>query len=358
MSNIILDETMGKSRIFDGASMQAMRDSMVQELLASKSLYTHGIPKHIVDSGVTNAGMYLEQQLTYIIKKVAMRKYPAVPSFNIFAINNEGALEKILLKKIRSQSGEHVRENEEKGNPNRGVITVAYDATGMKIEDLNASSFYKEIDLLRSSTYGDALDAAVMEAHDRSYKTKVDSIAMLGLTNEAGTQLTYGLLNRTDYISGLSGGVTAAFSTATGVQMYNDIAGLYNAMVGKCGGNQEMWPNCIVSSPFVISKLHTTVYAATATTWMSVANMIEQNLGIKKENMYATNRAVGLDTGATKDRLCMFNNGADFMELHLPQPLKYSEVLKQKLNYTFDSMCRIAGLNIIAGVTFGYLTGC
>jgi hypothetical protein len=358
MSQVILDETQGKSRIYDGASMQLMRDSMVDNFLASKTLHTHGFAKHVIDSGVTNAGMYLEQQLTYIIKKVAMRKYPNTPSLSIFSVNNEGALEKILLKRIRSSSGEHLREHENKSNPNKGVITVAYDATGMKIEDFEASSFYKEMDLLRSAMFGDALDAAVMEAHDRSYKTKIDSIAMLGMQTDAGTQLVYGLLNRTDVNSNLTANVTAAFSTATGVQMYNDIAALVAAQQGAVGGNQEMWVNCLVTSPFVLSKLYTTVYAATATTWMTVANMIETNLGITKANMYATNHAIGLDAVGTKDRLCLFNNSADFMELHIPQPLKYSEILKQKFSYTFDSMFRPAGLNIIEQLTFAYLKGC
>lgn len=334
---------MFEPKIYDGNSVDRLIGSICKTFKNSSTINDHGIKFN--DSAVTNSGSYLEQQLTYIIPKVLKRAYPAKPALEVFTVSNEGALEKVLLRRMKTFSGLHLREHEMKSNPNRGAITVAYDASGLRVESFEATSIYKEIDLLRAAAWNDPLDASIIEAHDESFKTVVDKIAFLGMQTEQGATLVEGLLNNSNVNSSASVNATAAFSTTSnGIQIYNDIAGLYNTLVGLSGGNQLLWPDTLVSSPAVIAKLYTTTYGVGITgstavqNFMTVAKMLETNLGITK--IVASINAVGLDGGSTTDRLCLFNRNADNMTLYLPQPLTFSEVFKENFSYKITSMFR------------------
>lgn len=351
------------AKIFDGNSVDALIKSIGREFSGSSTLKRTFNDGAIAfnDAAVTAAGSYLEVQLTHVIPKVLKRVFPAKPALSIFSVSNEGRLAQTLVRRMKTYSGEHKRENENKSVPNRGHITVAYDATGLPIETYEATSEYKEIDLLRAAMLNDALDASLIEAHDESYKTSIDYAAFLGMTDEAGTQITEGLLNRSDVDSNLEANATAAFASATGYQMYSDIKDLIAQQRAACAGEQSLWADVVVTSPATLSLVDTTTYGLggatpTVENYKTVGQMIRENLGIK--NIWATNRAVNLDGTGTTDRLCLFNSNPDVMTLYIPMPLTFSEVLKQKFNYTFDTMFRVAGLGINQKVAFAYLKGC
>jgi len=349
------------SKLYDGDSIELMKSSWVKQFAQKDNFTRHNLP--ITDTGVTNAGSYLEYQLTYVVPRVLKRIYPATPALELFSVSNEGTLEKIILNRMKTFSGSHYREHEQKSNPNRGMITVAYNANGMRIEDFEASSEYKEIDLLRAAQMNDPLDASVIEAHDESYKTAIDNIAFLGMQDEQGNTLVEGLLNNSQVNSTVALNSTYTFDSASnnGVTMWNDLKKLYNALIALSGGQQMLWPDTIVTSPKVYGYLATTTYGTgtssptNAQNYKTIMQMLKEMLGITE--IRATNRAVGLDTGTT-DRLCMFNRKADNMMLYIPQPLKFSEVAKIKFNYSIDSMFRVAGLNIFRNSVFGYLKVC
>lgn len=350
------------SKFFDSKGIEAFQKSFVREFKGSSTLNRTFLDSgfKFTDSDVTLAGNYLEVQLTHVIPRVLKREFPDKPALSLFSVSNEGTLAQTLVRRMKSFSGGHTREHDNKSNPNKGNITVAYDATAQLIETFEATSSYKELDLLRAARMNDPLDASLFEAHDESYKTLIDRAAFTGIVDEAGNYLSEGLLTRTDYDTDLSVSATGVFSGLTGVQMYNDIKGLWAKMVGKTGGVQSLRPDTLVTSPAVLSLIESTTYgtggASDFQNYKTVGQMIRETLGITE--IRATNRASLLDGTGTTDRLCLFNRQPDNMTLYVPMPLTFSEVLKQKFNYTFDSMCRVAGLAINRKMVFGYLKGC
>ena len=346
-----------QGKIYDAKSFDILVNSLKDSFVTSKTLKQNGM--NVNDVAVTSYGAYLQQELTYIIPTVLKQEFPDKPALSIFSVSNEGALEKILIRKMKSFSGEHTREIENKTQP-KGVIAVGYDATGIKVEEFGAISNYKEMDLLRSAMLGDPLDASIIEAHDESYKTVVDKIAMLGMTNEAGTTLIEGILNNSNVLSGLYGNATASFSSATGLQMYADIKALVAAQIGACKGASALHADTIITSPRVYALMASTTYGTSSSDYqnpMTVLEMVKKNLGITA--VYASAHATGLDTGVGgTDRMVIFNRQPKVMQLYIPKPLTFSEVFKRTFNYEIESMFRVAGLGINQAVGFAYLKGC
>jgi hypothetical protein len=347
-----------QGRIYDAKSFDVLVNSLKDSFVNSRTLKQNGM--NVADAAVTVYGAYLQQELTYIIPTVLKQEFPDKPALSIFSVSNEGALEKILIRKMKSFSGLHTREIENKTQP-KGVIAVGYDATGIKVEEFGAISNYKESDLLRSAMLGDPLDASIIEAHDESYKTVADQIAWLGMSNEAGTTLVEGLLNNSNVDSSLQGNATGTFTTASGQTMYNDIKAMVATQHGACKGTTSLHVDTLVTSPRVYSLLASTTYGTSSTADyqnpMTVLEMVKKNLGIT--GVYATSHATGLDTGVGgTDRLVLFNRQPKVMQLYIPKPLTFSEVFKRTFNYEIESMFRIAGLGINQKVGFAYLKGC
>lgn len=346
-----------EGKLYDAESFKPFVDSMISQVKDSAKTAQGG---KFRDTAFTGAGSYLEQQLTYIVPKVLEQKYAATPAPEIFSISNEGNLEKILVRRMKGYSGEHQREHENKSNPTKASITVSYDASGLRIEDFEATSIYKEIDLLRAAKYNDSLDASIIQAHDMSYKKLIDKIAFLGMTDEQGNTLTEGLLNNSNVDSNLSVNATGAFTGLTGLQIYTDIKNLVALQNGATGGLEELMADTLVCSPSIYAILRSTTYGTSSSDYQnhkSIMQMIQENLGITL--IKSTNNAIGVDTGVGgEDRLCVFNRSADNMTLYIPQPLKFSEVVKTGFDYKIWSMARVAGLGINQKIIFAYLKGC
>jgi hypothetical protein len=361
MTNIF-DGKHGQPRIYDGNSYAEMKDSLISQV-ANKSIFKrNGLP--VTDAGVSNMGSYLEYQLTYVVPQVLTRKYPDQPALDLFSVSNEGTLEKVILRRMKTFSGLHTRSHENKDNPAKGVISVSYAANGMRVEDFEASSHYKEKDLLRAAQMNDPLDASIIAAHDESYKRVINGVAFLGMTDEQGNTLVEGLLNNSQVDASVSLNATYAFNnaSATGYRMYEDIAGLWRALCALAGGNASMFPDTIVTSPRVLATLYTVTYgsgisqATQVNNVVTIAQLIKSMLGITE--IRSCVQAVNLDGTGTTDRLCMFKRSPEEMVLHIPKPLTFSEVFKKGFSYEIQSQFFVAGLNIFRNTTFGYLKGC
>ena len=348
-----------KPRFYDGKATTRMIASFKDAFTKSGTLKDHINPAIFNDATVQGYGSYLEQQLIYVIKEVFQREYPEMPAMRLFAMSNEGSIEKVLLRRMKTFSGAHTREHENKSDPAKGVISVAYDGTGMRIEDYEANSSYTEEDLARAAQMNDPLDASLMEAHDLSYKTAIDYAAFLGLKDDEGNVLTEGLLNNSQVASDLTDNATATFTGMEGTVMYNNIKAMWAKHTGSLGGLQSMWPKYLVSSPRIVSLLSSTTYGTSTSDYqnhMSIVEMCKKNLGME---VIATNRASGLDgiTGGG-DRICMFNNDPRYIKLYIPKPLTFSEVFKHFFRYEFASKFRVAGVAINQQRIFSYLKGC
>ena len=376
--------SVGKARIYDGMSYTSMVNS-AKENLAKKhntpvTIYKDQLfrdmqtvggelfqdkAKFVNDAGVTNMGAYLEYQLTYVVPQVLTVMYPDQPALELFSIDNSGELEKVILRRMKTFSGQHTREHENKTN-NRGVISVAYSANGMRVENFGATSTYAQVDLQRAAQMNDPLDSSLIAGHDESYKKIINQVAFLGLKDEQENTLVEGLLNNTQINSAVSLDATYKFdhASASGFLMYKDIKGLWVALCALSGNNPALRPDTIVTSPRVLNLIMSTTYgtstvgggAGDVENISTIGEMIQRLLGITE--MRSTVTASLLDGTGTTDRLCMFKRSSDAMVLHVPKPLTFSEVFKRGFRYEIESQFFVAGLNIFRDTVFGYLKGC
>jgi hypothetical protein len=383
----IFDAKVGEPMIYDGFSYMDMVDSasfainddkkLSRPVVIFKDNLFHDMRRmgrefksndayYVKDDGVTNMGAYLEYHLTYVVPKVLSVKYPDQPALELFSVSNEGELEKVILRRMKTYAGKHTREIENKTNP-KGVISVSYSANGIRVEDFGAISTYTQRDLLRSARLNDPLDSSLIQGHDESYKRWINEIAFTGMKDEQNNTLVEGLLNNSNVASALSIDATYAFNhaNATGFQMYKDIKGLYEAMGARAGGNPELMPDTIVTSPRVLLSMRTTTYGTSTVGGTvgdveninTVEEMVRAKLGISE--IRSTNDAVNLDGTGTTDRLCMFKRTPDSMVLHIPKPLTFGEIIKpSSFRYQIESEFFVAGLNIFRDTSWGYLKGC
>jgi len=385
MGKSIFDAKVGQPMIYDGFSYMNMvssakanlevnkkanmpitifKDNLFHDMRRIGKEYKDNAAHFVNDAGVTNMGAYLEYQLTYVVPQVLKVEYPDQPALELFSISNEGELEKVILRRMKTFAGRHARGNENKTNP-KGVISVSYSANGLRVEDFGAISTYTQRDLQRSAQLNDPLDSSLIQGHDESYKTWINDIAFLGMKDEQDNTLVEGLLNNTQVASALSVDATYAFNnaSASGFQMYKDIKGLYELMGARAGGNMNLMPDTIVTSPRVLLAIRTTTYgtstvgggAGDVENLTTVEEMVRK-LGITQ--IRSTVNAVNLDGAGTTDRLCMFKRTPNAMVLHVPKPLTFSEVFKRGFRYEIESEFFVAGLNIFRDTSFGYLKGC
>jgi hypothetical protein len=377
----ILDAKVGKAQIYDGNSYAAMiesakqgisnrsvtvfKDNLFNDMRRMGKEFKNNSAHYVNDAGVTSMGSYLEYQLTYVVPQVLTVMYPDQPALELFPISNEGALEKVILRRMKTFSGKHTREHENKTN-SRGVINVSHSANGMRVEDFGAVSTYSQRDLLRAAQLNDPLDASLIQGHDQSYKTWINDIAFLGMYDEQDNQLIEGLLNNTQVNANVTLDATYAFNhaSATGLGMYTDIKGLWNALCALSGNNPNLRPDTILTSPRVLNSMMSTTYGTSTVggtvgdveNITTVAEMCKRLLGITE--IRSTPTASLLDGEGTTDRLCMFKRSSDAMMLHIPKPLTFSEVFKRGFRYEIESEFFVAGLNIFRDTVFGYLKGC
>jgi len=341
-----------RGRVYDGDSIERMIKKFGK--IFRDNAQNNGRVNFVNDAAVNMAGNYLEQHLTFITPEILKQEYPEKPALSLFAVSNEGAIEKYIVNRMKTFQGKHKRGFEQK-TQSKGVITIGYDAGAIRIEDFDAESNYKEIDLMRAAKYNEPLDSSLIEAHDESYKTIVDQIAWLGMQDEDGNALIEGLLNRSDVNVDIDLDSTDTFDNLDGVEMYNEIKKLYSAMRGKVAGVAALYPDTLVTSPGALNLIETTTYGTNSSDYqnpMTVAEMLKRNLGITE--LRATVRAEGLSAGTT-DRLVLFNRQDKNMKLYIPQPLAFTDVFKKGRDYTLTSDFRAAGLRVNRELVFGYL---
>lgn len=338
--------TKKNGKIYDGSSLSVVTDSFksaYQRMNASRGIHDANT--------IATGGMYLEMQLREILPDILNQVYPEMPFLKFMPVDNSGALMQSIIQRAQSFEGRHVAKHETSNAT--GTLTVNRTAREQLVVEYEAGSSYSDTDLQRSILLNENIDNALIEAHNISYMTIIDQIGFLGVTIQDGSRVTDGLANYSGVISSLVNIATSPFASATGLQIYNDIAFLYNEMIGQAGGAEELRPNTIVLPPQQYGIISAALMTGTSpvTGFLTVRQFIEQNLNVK---IYASNRMKGQGTSST-DRLVMFNNDRRNMRFHLPQPLQFAPVDIRGFKYDLQSKFRISGLGINRNNAIGYL---
>jgi hypothetical protein len=338
---------MKNGKIYDGNSLALISDSF-------KGSYAEMCAKRgIQDSNtIASGGMYLEQQLREVLPEVLSEIYPEMPLLKFLSVDNSGALSQSIIQRAQSFEGRHTARHESANTT--GTISVNRTAREQIVMEYEGESDYSQTDLQRAILLNEGLDTSLIEGHNLSYMKLIDEIGFNGISIE-GETLTEGLTNYSNVISALNIDASQTFANATGIQMYQTIARLYNLMVGQAKGSAELVPNVLVLPPQQFSDMSTALMTGTSpvTGYTTVKEFIESKLGL---TIYSSARLIGAGDGAT-DRAIMLNNDRRNIRFHLPEPLNFAPVFIKGFKYMLASKFRVAGVGINRSNAIGYIDG-
>ena len=304
------------------------------------------------DAPVQGMGVFLEQQLTYIVPEILKMELPNRPMLDILEADNSGAYDKMLIQRLGTFEG----RNQPK-NPNSlkdSTISVGTVANSMLVVDFQGSSTYDYVSLQKAKQLGEDIDTRIIEAHNESYRTIVDEVAVLGYSDGASSNAYVAGLANSSLVpstSVLTAGHDWKLASTTGNDIVNDLLALRNQIYATGGGNGLWMPNTVLLSPedfiIVAGKNFSVTGFSTSETVMSYC---EKQYGMK---FYASLHLKGAGVGG-HDRVVMFNNDRRALKLMLPMPLTFSAVEPQAFDFRISSMFRIAGVNLMQPSTVGY----
>lgn len=306
------------------------------------------------DAPVQGTGLFLEQQLTAIVPEILKMQLPNRPMLDILEADNRGAYDKMVLQRIGVFEGRHQPKNP--GALKDSTITVGTNSNAMMIVDFQGSSTYDYVSLNKAKQLeGESIDSRIIEAHNESYRTIVDEVALVGYSGDHGNTYVAGLSNSP--LIPAESMLTAAHdwtaAATTGNDIVEDILKLRNRVYALGGGNGLWMPNTVVMSPEQFIICNSKNFSVTGfTTSETVMSYMEKQYGLK---FYASMHLKGAGVGG-KDKLVMFNNDRNACRLLLPMPLTFSPVEAQAFDFRISSMFRIAGVNIYQPSTVGTLT--
>ena len=305
---------------------------------------------------LTGAGIFLEQQLTYIIPEILKQEVPATPALKIFQVDNSGTWDKQIITRMGTFEGRHQPINN--GVTKDSTITVGRVFNGMLVVDHEGTSHYTLKELMKAKQLGENIDTDIIEAHNTSYNTIVDEVVWRGVMGDPTTTNLYapGLANSHLIVSGnkINAGHDWSDPATTGNDIVNDLLALQRQIYGLGGGNDLWNPNTIVLSPAKYNIIATANFSVTGfTTSETVMSYCKAKYGW---NFYSTNQVIGLSEAAVgEDRTIMFNNDKRALRLHIPRPLEWYPLEAHRGKFDLTSAFSVAGLNVVQSSTFGYL---
>lgn len=342
---------MAKNLKYNGESIKRIVDShaamALDRKLGSQFRDAAGQPQ-------TGLGMFLQQQLTFIIPQILKQEFPAMPALQIFQADNSGTWDKQILTRLRTLEGRH--QPTHTSTTKDGKITIGTNYNQMLVVDYEGSSDYDYKSLNKAKQLGEDIDGAIVEAHNNSYNTIVDEVSFLGINSgdSVSNQYTMGIANTTliPDENTLSATYDWTDPTTTGNEIVEDILKIRNAIYGIGGGNSLWMPNVMVCSPEIFAIISGKNFSVTGfTTSETVMSYCKKQYGI---TFYASNHVKGL-AADSKDRIVVLNNDPRAVILHLPRPLEFFPVDVFATKFQLTSAFSVAGINLRQPTTAGWL---
>lgn len=338
-------------RKFDGQSFKGLAKSARVLDSRARSLGRDGVIFR--DAPMTGTGYFLEQQLTYIVPEILKMEMPNRPMLDILEADNSGAYDKMIIQRMGVFEGRHQPKNP--GALKDSTITVDTKMNAMLVVDFQGSSTYDYISLNKSKQLNENIDTRIIEAHNESYRTIVDEVALLGYAGDQTSNAYVAGLANSPLVPAdntLTAGHDWKSPATTGNDIVDDLLALRNRIYAVGGGNALWMPNTVLVSPEDFIILNGKNFSVTGfTTSETAMSYCTRQYGMK---FYASQHLRGAGVGS-KDRVVMFNNDRKALRLMLPLPLTFSAVEPQAFDFRISSMFRVAGVNLFQPSTVGYM---
>ena len=332
---------------FNGQSFKAMAKSA--RVLDSKS--ANGVA--FKDAPLSGTGYFLEQQLTYIVPEILKMEMPNRPMLDILEADNSGAYDKMIIQRLGVFEGRHQPKNP--GALKDSTITVDTRMNAMLVVDFQGSSTYDYVSLNKAKQLNENIDTRIIEAHNESYRTIVDEVALLGYSgDEKSNAYVAGMANSplVPVENQLTAGHDWTDPSTTGNDIVEDLLAIRNQIYSTGGGNALWLANTVLLSPEMFIIANGKNFSVTGfSTSETVMSYCERQYGMK---FYASQHLKGAAANGG-DRIVMFNNDRRALRLMLPLPLTFSAVDPQAFDFRISSMFRVAGVNLFQPSTVGYL---
>ena len=307
----------------------------------------------VTDAPMTGTGYFLEQQLTYIVPEILKMEMPNRPMLDILEADNSGTYDKMIIQRMGVFEGRHQPKNP--GALKDSTITVDTKMNAMLVVDFQGSSTYDYVSLNKAKQLNEQIDSRIIEAHNESYRTIVDEVAVLGYSGGEGSNAYVAGLANSPYVPSenvMTAGHDWKDPSTTGNDIVNDLLALRTQIYATGGGNALWLPNTVLVSPEDFIILNGKNFSVTGfTTSETVMSYCERQYGIK---FYASMHLRGAGVG-NKDRIVMFNTDRKALRLALPMPLTFGPVEPMAFDFRISSMFRVAGVNIFQPSTIGYM---
>jgi hypothetical protein len=288
-------------------------------------------------------GVVLAQYTTAIDPRVFEKKYPELTFVNCgIQANNMGGYGRVIESLRVIEQGDFADASDV--SDNRGKISIFGENNLIPVYEKHAFSSWSDTEIKQADSANINLVSRFLEAHNRIYLQKIDTIGYLGQFDAQGNATNPGLLNNT-YFPTTS--APAQYSTYTPQQSYDVIAGFITQQWAQVFNTPE-YMAMRVAMPQGFLNLITTQILNSAAGSFSVLKSLRDNFpGIEF-----------LSTPKTLDRMVGFSINDQAMQMRIPVPLTVGEIVKKtSFTYEVDSKFRVAGLDVLEADAGLIMTG-
>lgn len=298
---------------------------------------------HVAAKSMTSdAGIILARNLEHVSTEVFTQRFVGLSFLGLgIEVNNEGGYADSITKVKTKVSGGFALGAG--GDNTNGKISLGGASDTIPVLYKTGFSEWNENEIKQAELEGRNLTTEFFSAHNELYQNDIDD---LGLVGQSGK--TTGLLN---YSGFASGGATGAFSGLTAQQMYDEVATLITSQWAGVLNDPVYSADRVVMPDGVYNRIARTILN-TAAGAMSVLKALETNFPTV---LFALNPKATSVSGSS--RMVAFSSKRQAMQIRIPVPLEMSPIFQAGFKYRFDSLYRIAGLDIIENGAGRILTG-
>lgn len=290
----------------------------------------------------SDAGIILARNLEHVSTEVFTQRYAGLSFLNLgVEVNNEGGYADTITKiKTKINGGFALGGG---GDNSNGKIGLGGVSDSIPVLYKEGFSEWNENEIKQAEIEGRNLTTEYFNAHNELYHQNIDDLGFIGQSGK-----TTGLLN---YSGFASGSATGAFSGLTAQQMYDEVATLITTQWASVLNDSVFSADRVVMPDGVYNRLNRTILN-TAAGAMSVLKALEANFPTVVFGLTPKATSVG-----GSSRMVAFSSKRQAMQMRIPIPLEMSPIFQAGFKYRFDSLFRVAGLDVIENGAGRILTG-
>lgn len=291
----------------------------------------------------TPGGIVLANNLIHLDPEIFSAIYPENTFLNSgVVIDNTGGFNKMIRSKAVNALGEMTTSLDRTSN--KGKISLNSEKSDLLVSPLESFCEWSESEIQEAKLENIDLVGEYMKATDQVYKQTIDKIGYIGVSNIAASKglLNYSF-NATDSASG-----TALVSTPK--VLYEDLSGLIRAQWAAVANTPEYMADRLVMPVTAFNALFR-IYDVTS--GKSVMQMLNEHFPTIQ--ISSTIHAASV-SGVTVT--VAWSTNSQSMKMRIPVEMQVGEIVKNgSFQFTFDTLARIAGLDVFNAKSARRMTG-